>query len=78
MFHSIKKRSAQERTAAEKKYVAKATRRRRRISQARFFVPLFSFQKLFFQGKKKHDKRNQHKNVGNPGKTGNHGILCGG
>ena len=38
MFHSIKKRSAQEHTAAEKKYVAKATRRRRRILVAGFFL----------------------------------------
>ena len=34
----IEKRSAKDRTAAERKNVAKATRRRRRILQAGFFM----------------------------------------
>jgi hypothetical protein len=36
----IKKPSGQDRTAADGNYVAEATRRRRRISQARFFLYL--------------------------------------
>ena len=34
----LKKPSGQDRTAAERNYVAKATRRRRRILQAGFFL----------------------------------------
>jgi predicted TIM-barrel enzyme/AraC-like DNA-binding protein len=45
--HTLKKSSGQGRTAAERNYVAKATRRRRRISQARFFY-LFEKNSLLF------------------------------
>ena len=38
VLYELKKPSGQDRTAAVRNYVAKATRRRRRISQARFFL----------------------------------------
>jgi hypothetical protein len=41
--YALKKSSGQGRTAAERNYVAKATRRRRRISQARFFFIVMVF-----------------------------------
>ncbi len=44
--YEIKKPSGQERTAAERNYVARATRRRRRILQAGFFLILIHDQRF--------------------------------
>ena len=41
--HNIKKPSGQDRTATERNYVAEATRCRRRILQAGFFLEFRSF-----------------------------------
>ena len=46
-FCKFKKPSGQDRTAAEGKFVAEATRRRRRILQAGFFF-VYKFGELFF------------------------------
>ena len=54
MSYNIKKLSGQDRTATERNYVAEATRRRRRILQAGFFLTgrhvlvLFNIKLLYY------------------------------